>query len=274
MVDALSLVLLVGVSLADEAAPEPATPAEPVPQAATDDDGWIDLGVRVDFGSAVESGMEAQAAEETLPPELEGLFASVAQLSEGEDRRAMRDGRWGFRPWLGWVGFSSKARSTGATLGGQLSHQWWTLVERPVRPAGETRLRAVGVLGDVGGWSVSLDATAGAWIGPVGLLAGPSLQADRVRADAGTLEPALGVGPTARLAARMGKLTPWVGLTPAWLIAGERPGIEAGPWDELGRHAGLVWDRRPIGIRVTGGWRTVSAGDLYEATVGLHLRPF
>ena len=281
MIDPYAIMLLVGTAWADD--PEPAADTDPGEESAPatdpppppdDDAGWIDVGLDVDFGSAVETGLETQAAQETLPPELEGLFAAAGELAPSEDGRALREGRWGARPWLGWMGLSTESVSGGATVGGQLSHQWWTLVERPVRPAGETRVRAVGVVGGLAGWAVSVDATAGAWFGPVGLLAGPSLTADRLQGSGGAMGPAVGVGPTARLAARLGPLTPWVGLTPAWLIAGDRPGLTEEPWDELGRHAGIVWDRRPVGLRLTGGWRSVAAGDLYEATLGLHLRPF
>lgn len=248
-------------------APPDAPPEDPPP-----DDGWLEVGVDVDFGSAVETGLEDEAAQQTLPPELAGMVA--AAVSEARSPQAAWSRRWGVRPWVGWAGLSSSALDSGATLGGLLTHQWWSLRERAVRPAGETRLHAVGAVGGLGGWSARLDATAGAWLGPIGLLGGGQVQADRLTGAAATLETGMAVGPTLRLAARLGPVTPWAGFSPGWLVAGPRAGRADLPWDEQAVQAGVVWDRRPIGLRLTGEWRRVAPGDLYGATLGLHLRPF
>lgn len=229
--------------------------------------------MNVDFGSAVETGLESQAAEEELPPELAGMVAAAASLADPLGQTIK--GRFGVRPWLGLAWRPDADSGAGVHLGGLVSHQWWGLAKRAIRPAGETRLRAVGTVGGLSGWAVGLDATAGAWLGPVGLLVGPAILSDRVSAaDRVVIPTAVAVGPTGRLALRVGSVTPWFGVTPTWVVSGDRDGLSDAPWDELAMQGGVVWDRRPMGLRATFSWRELDSGPLAEAALGIHIRPF
>lgn len=230
-----------------------APPAVPAPPAEPD---WVDLSVPVDFGSAVGS--------ETTDP------TDPATPQEGPSFR----GRWSLRPWLGFIGLPQPDGGWGGTAGGMVGHQWWSLRDQPVRPAGETRLRVVAPFGELKGWQAELDATAGVWLGPIGLFGGPALRAERlVWQDGAELAPALTLGPQLRLAARAGPVTPWVAATPSWIVAGARDGLE-GPWDEARLDAGIVLDIRPVALRFSASSLWTTAGQTWEGALGLQLRLF
>lgn len=235
----------------DEEAPRAeAPPAEVAPQAeAPPEPEWVDLSVPVDFGSAVPS------------PEVTPTGATLR-------------GRFSFRPWLGFIGLPGDTGGWGGVAGGVIGHQWWTLRSTLVRPAGETRARLVAPFGDLRGWQAELDAAAGVWLGPVGLLAGPTLRAERMLWRGGAeLAPALTLGPQLRVAATAGPLTPWVALAPAWIVAGDRPGLR-GPWDEARVEAGLVIDVRPVAFRLSGAATWSAVGLVWTGALGLQLRLF
>jgi hypothetical protein len=148
-----------------------------------------------------------------------------------------------------------------------------------VQPAGETRLRALGAFGGVDGWDLSLESTHGAWLGPVGLLAGPAVRAGALATrragalSADTTAPAaLSLGPQARLALQLGPVVPWAAATPAWLLAGDRAPVAGRPWHELELAGGVALDTRPVGFRLSGAWRELSAGNAWEAALGVQLR--
>lgn len=254
---------------ADEPAEEPAE--EP---AASSNDGWLDLSVPVDFGSALDSALET-----TLPATAEADLAEATLVTEPpSDPPQLLRGRFGLRPYLGLTGLDG---TWGGAAGLTVSHQWWPLRERVLRPAGQSELRGCLPFGPVSGWDLRLDSTHGAWLGPVGLLLGPSLRAGALRAEAASAPVALTLGPQARLAVRAGPLTPWAALTPAWLLAGERGDLLDAPWDELTTTAGLALDGKPLGLRLSGEWRRVSVthpadppglSTLWQANLGLHLR--
>lgn len=261
----LTLLLLIAPALADdppaeppaEAPPAEAPPADPLPD---DDSGWLTLDVPADFGSALASALppsQDPAARPSLAPEPD-LPPPPAPLR----------GRWGLRPWLGATGLGGR---WGGAAGASVSHQWWTLTSRAVQPAGETRLRALGAFGGVDGWDLSLESTHGAWLGPVGLLAGPALRAGALSADT-TAPAALSLGPQARLALQLGPVVPWAAATPAWLLAGDRAPVAGRPWHELELAGGVALDTRPVGFRLSGAWRELSAGAAWEAALGLQLR--
>lgn len=252
---------VVGLALADVpdpapagTSPEGATPAEPPeappePDAAPVEPEWVDLSVPADFGSAVPS-VDPASAEPALR------------------------GRFSFRPWLGFIGLPGDAGGWGGVAGGVIGHQWWSLRSAVVRPAGETRLRLVAPFGELRGWQTELDVAAGVWLGPVGLLAGPTLRADRMLWRGGAeLAPALTVGPQLRLAATAGPITPWVAVAPSWIVAGGRPGL-SGPWDEARVEAGLVIDVRPVAFRLSGAATWSAVGLVWTGTLGLQLRLF
>lgn len=257
---------LSAASVAAGAEPEPSptppdkAPSEPAPPA--DDAGWIDLSVPVDFGSAVDGPVRPEPGDPEAP--------DLAALRQPLKLR----GRFSIKPWLGFIGLGDDDGGYGGTAGGVLGHQWWSLTRGVARPAGETRLRVVAPFGQLKGWEAELDSTAGVWIGPIGLLGGVALRGERLLwKDGAELVPALTLGPQLRLAAEVGPITPWVAATPAWRIAGDRA-VLSGPWDEAKLEAGLGFELRPVGFRLsgTGTWTTV--GVTWEAAVALQLRLF
>ncbi|NOY26265.1 MAG: hypothetical protein GXP62_10375 [Oligoflexia bacterium] len=205
------------------------------------EDGWLSLDVPADFGSALDA--TGTIADNEADPDETGLHPSPHLLR----------GRWGIRPVLA---ATSLANAWGMDIGGALTHQWWSLYspsghEFALRPAGQTELRASGLVGAERGWSLRLDSTHGLWLGPLGLLVGPSLQAERLRTDTVQAPAALSVGPMLRTAIRLGPITPWASLSPAWTVAGDRPALQKAPWDTALLGAGLVLDRRPLGLRLS-----------------------
>ena|GEM_PF-5851525 len=265
-------------SAPDESVPEDSAPDEPAPdESAADepapDDGWESVGVEADFGSAVETGHEAAIDAGELPEELQGLIAKASAGVPEPPRRPRA--RWGIRPWLGVQGVTPPTGegAWGGGAGARISHQWWTLRDVGIRPAGETRLHAAGLFGGVSGYDVALDSSAGSWFGPVGVFLGGHARADR-RAwdDQMVLAPAIGVGPRAQVAFKLGPVVPWASASPAWLVSGDRPGLDTAPWDELGLRGGLVFHRELAEVRLSGGVRDVDAGMLWDGTLGFHIR--
>lgn len=259
----------------DSAPPDSAPPdsAAPAPPPDDPDDGWLSIGLEADFGSAVETGLEADVSAGTLPPELQGLIATAATQAPEAPRRPR--GRFGVRPVLGVQGALplEGASTWGGSAGARLVHQWWTLRDTAVRPAGETRLTAAGLFGGVSGYDLRLDTAGGTWLGPVGLFAGGLARFDRQQSrSAELLAPALGVGPSARLALELGPVVPWAGVSPTWLVRGDRAGRAGTSSDELTIDGGVVLHGRLIELRVGGGTRLVHTGQLWSGTAGLHIR--
>ncbi len=161
-----------------------------------EDGGWQTIDVPADFGSAVETGFEDLAAEGKLPDELKGLVA-IPSADTDVAVSTRPGGRFGVRPVLGVQGIlpAGTAGAWGGSAGGRFIHQWWTLADKTLRPAGETRLSASGLFGGVSGFELSLDSAAGTWMGPVGVFVGGSSRFDQRRQDGALwLAPALGVG--------------------------------------------------------------------------------
>lgn len=223
----------------------PALAEEPPPE-EEEDGGWIDLEAEADFGSA----LDAQPSEATGRP-LRGRFA--------------------FRPVLAVQELSG---TWGPSAGGSLSHQWWSLRPGRLAPVGETRLRATASFGAMRGHDLALESTHGAWVGDspaVALLVGPELRFDCLSSDSGELPTALTLGPQARLALRLGPLTPWTSVTPTWTLYGERLDLDA-PWHGLTMAAGLAWDARPLSLRLSGSQHDSGEATARTLTLGLHLR--
>lgn len=238
------LLFLCSLAFADE-------PDDTTGEDDSDDGGWIDLDAEADFGSA----LDRQPSDATGSP-LRGRFALRPVLGVQE-----LDGAWG------------------GNAGGTISHQWWSLRPRRLAPVGETRLRLAGSFGGLRGHELALESTHGAWLGPpdgesgpsIGLLLGPELRQDRLSSDETALTSAWTLGPQARLALRLGPLTPWAAVTPTWTLHGDRADLDA-PWDGLSLAAGLAMDGRPIGIRLA--YRQHESGEATarELALGLHLR--
>lgn len=255
----------------DEPAPSDDSPTEePAPAPDASDDGWIAVEVAPDFSSAVETGLEGDMEDDTVKLNLRALFSSEA------DRASRRPAtRWGFRPVVGLQGASTAddafARSGHAGI--RITHQWWSPTNAPVRPAGETRLQTSGLFGQVSGFDATLDSLGGSWLGPLGLFAGGQVRADRRKwSNTVDLSPAVGVGPSAQVALRAGNVTPWVGASPAWLVAGDRTGLADAPWDELTARGGVILNGNWAETRLSGTWRAVDGADLWDITVGFHFR--
>jgi hypothetical protein len=123
-----------------------------------EDGGWQTIDVPADFGSAVETGFEDLAAEGKLPDELKGLVA-IPSADTDVAVSTRPGGRFGVRPVLGVQGIlpAGTAGAWGGSAGGRFFHQWWTLADKTLRPAGETRLSASGLFGGV--WASSSPST-------------------------------------------------------------------------------------------------------------------
>ena len=259
----------------DEPSAAPTTPEPPsdkdekVPAPEAPESDWIDLSVTPDFTSAVESKVNVDGEDGDLIDELQLLFAE-----EGSPGSRRPTARWGVRPLLGLQGAvpAQGEQATGGSAGLRVVHQWWAPTTAAVRPAGETRLQAAGLFGGVSGFDVTLDAVGGSWLGPVGVFGGGMARADR-RSWTSTvsLPPAVGVGPAAQVAVRLGGLVPWAGASPAWLVAGERPGMSSTAWDELTLRGGVAAQRGLLQVRLGGSYREVHEAALWDLSVGLHL---
>ncbi len=270
----LVLLLALGLARAEEGAgEEPVEDASEASEEAGDDEeggGWIELSAPVDFGSAID---DLEPLDQPDAPDLRALAVAYGDELGDDEREGPRlRARWALRPYLGATGLAVQDGGWGGRAGLVVGHQWWSLTTGKVRPAGHTELQATLPFGALRGWEVGLDATAGAWLGPVGLLAGPSMLADRQTwRDGAQVQPALDLGPQARLAVRLGPLVPWAAATPSWLLVGDRPGLDA-PWDQLRVTAGLAIDSRPLAWRLSGSWRDLAAGPAWEAALGVHLK--
>lgn len=269
------LFALIAIANAEEPAspgtsPPPAAPTEPAPPAdppkpppPADESGWIELSVPVDFASAVDQPKSiSDASEGKILESMLSLPTAGLQLR----------GRWAIRPWLGVTGLGGQTGGYGGTLGAQFGHQWWSLREHTVRPAGETRIRGLLFYGGVSGAQLDVDSTAGVWFGPVGVMAGPALRLDRLHwhGDA-NLPTALSLGPEGRLAVQIGPVTPWAAVTPSWILVGSRSGVRDAPWSELTVEAGVAFDTHPVALRLSGARTSTIVGPTWEAALGFQL---
>ena len=239
------------------------------------DEGWIELAPPEGLPSALEGIAPVEAGEGGIPP-IGG--AAPARLR----------GRFFFRPWLGATGIVGAA--AGPTAGGLVGHQWWSLRETTVAPVGESRLVVTAPFGRLRGYDLDLASTAGLWAGPVGLLAGGELRLDRWAAPTATVDSGLTLGPTARLALRLGPFSPWVAYTPAWQLWGPRldqdeafrTWTQAHPdqfvptpawrWgDESTWSGGLEISARPFSWRLSASHRAVGMDTVWTAALGLQL---
>lgn len=293
--------LVMGVAFADDAAPEEppleeppleepppeATPAEaeaPPPgeesaAPADDDAGWVDLSPPAgDLGSALAPLETREPEQLDLPPELaeamaeaEGALAAAQDRIPGMRPKARTRGRFGGRPRLAATGIAED--SWGMLLGVSATHQWWRLSDRPVRPAGETRLDLGGRVGAARGGDVRLTSIHGVWFGPVGVLGGAARRWDRLAGASATLDGGLTVGPQARVALRLPGFLPWAAGTRSWVVAGPRAETADGSvviedtldfGVDLGE-SGAIW-------RFSGALRDTRVGTVWEAGLGLHLQ--
>lgn len=217
-------------------------------QDAGDDDGWTPIeGGEPDFGSALGAVVQAETA-----------------TPAGPSLRA----RWALRPVLA---LTVAEGQVAPALGGSLTHQWWSLRAGRRAPVGETRLRAMALLGALDGHQLSLVSTHGAWWGPVGLSLGPAAVHQRLVGEGEVLAPALSLGGEGRLAFRLGPLTPWASAGPGWWVMGGRAPL-SGAVDELRLGLGLAWDGRPVGLRLSAERLLSGAPPLDSLSLGLHLR--
>ncbi len=239
---------------------------------ADDDSGWTDLSPTDEVLGSALAPLETRAPEPVeLPPEVEALRRQVAaataaaRAADAPRPTARTRGRFGGRPRLAAAGITDDA--WGLLVGASLTHQWWRLSDRVVRPAGATRLDVGGRVGDARGADLRLASVHGVWFGPVGLLAGPVARWDRLTGEAAALPAGRPVGPQVRAALRLPGLLPWAAASRGWVLAGARA---AGPEDtldfglDLGR-SGLTW-------RLSGAVRDTTIGTLWEAGLGFHLQ--
>ncbi|MBT3223275.1 MAG: hypothetical protein HN348_29735 [Proteobacteria bacterium] len=176
--------------------------------------------------------------------------------------------RWYVRPRLAFVGLANAWTMTGGAVVG---HQWWAIKESLLRPVGETQLVGGTVLRGMTGHDVSLVSTAGAWLGPVGLLGGPMLRFDRLTKRGTGLAAAWSMGPTVRLVVKVGIVSPWLSATPTWILHG-REGLPGAPVDEMELGGGVQISGRPVTVRLSGSYRATEAKARWDAVLGLHLR--
>lgn len=259
----LALVWAAPASADDAAPPEAidadAAPAAPPPNPAP----WLSLELPADFGSALDGPAPASLLPDD-PTRIEDILPLPVPM-------ASLTGRFSFRPRLTALGIAAADGGWGMAAGGAIGHQWWTLWDRPVRPVGQTQLSLMGAFGDARGLIAGATSTVGLWGGPVGVLVGPRLGLDALRFAAGADLPlAWTVGPEARLAGQVGRLTPFVAAAPLWIVGDGRPGLGA-TWDELSLGGGLDLDHAPLGLRLGGEWRDTTAGPRWEASLGLTL---
>lgn len=213
------------------------------------------------FEQSVADTPEMTAAERAaLPPGL--------RLVAGRSRVLMR-GRLSARPLLLVVGAQGEdGGQAGVGLGGALLHRWWPLGDDERTIGGETRLEAVYNLGAPEGYQLALSSLVGAWRGPLGVHAGPSL-----RYDAAVWEEA-GVTQQAGLLAG-GRLLTSIALGPVNLYAGAdlAGGLTADrqlEWMPLG---GVMLQRGWIQLLSRASWRVTPDGALWTAGLGVHIQP-
>jgi hypothetical protein len=224
-------------------APPDAPPPEQPP--------WIELEPAPDLPSAIDAIVEPDAVVEPTP----------------DAREATLRARWYLRLRAGITVLDDRWHPD---LGITAGHQWWKFTDVAIAPAGETRLIATLPLGEPG-YDVSLDAVGGAWLlDCVGVLVGPTLEADRTRWSEAHTDRAVAVGPSARVAIQLGVLTPWGDVAPQWIVGGDRPPLAEAPWDAFRARAGLLFGRR-FQLRVDGAHTATGSGEVWEASAGVHL---
>ena len=184
------------------------------------------------------------------------------------ERPVLFRSRWFVKPLLSWANLDGRS---GLRPGLAVGHQWFPVADVPVQLAGETRLAAAAPIGGLRGYSFELTSLAGPWIGPIGFRVGPSLHWDRWNGERVYLQDALLLGPMATLALDAGRVHPWVGMEPAWILLGDRQAW--GPVGEFSMMAGVQFALKGLHLGAHGTWRETSAGRLLDIGLTLHVRP-
>ncbi len=234
----------------------------------------------VDAPDSEETVVVELSSDEELPSALDGM--DPARRGEAGASSALGRGRFSARP-LASVAFLATDRTYWTTrVGAALTHRAWSLRSTGLRGAGETELSVLFPIGGVHGRRVSLTSEWGAWLGPVGLRAGPAARWDRTvwrNADV-VLQDALLVGARATLTLQLGPVSPMVAIEPAWRAAGARGSATAASatlpvlGDETGYSLGLgvVGSRVTIGVRAD--WRETVAGPEVDGVLSVALQLF
>jgi hypothetical protein len=219
----------------------------------------------------------ASSGEEVIElPPVEPLPSVVASFRE--DTEQILRGRFGFRPEASVIWRVPPQGAAGARLGGTFMHRWWTVPPTGrVRWSGETSVSGAGVVGGVRGWEVSLDTSAGPWLGPLRIGLGPSLRSDRthVPQTGELLAAALLVGGRLSMQVDAGVVLAWIQTAPVWAVAGARDDWRPG-MTELEIGGGLVgratvarFIKLQIGVRAR--VRLTAIGEIVELGPTLHL---
>jgi hypothetical protein len=217
---------------------------------------WLELEPGPDLPSAIDAIVE--------PDDVVEPGAAEARAPAAASFRT----RWYLRPRLAVTALEDRWHPD---LGITAGHQWWKFTDAVIAPAGETQVTATMPLGEPG-YDVSLDAVGGVWaFDRIGVLVGPTLEADRIRWTDAYTDHAGGLGPSARLALQLGLLTPWGDVAPQWIVGGDRPPLADAPWDSFRTRAGVIFGRR-FQLRLDGSHTATGSGEVWEASAGVHLQ--
>ena len=178
-------------------------------------------------------------------------------------------GRWYVRPVAGYERFEGASAVRVGASGGRM---WFTTGGLPIQGGADIGVAATGSVGAAAGGRLHAHATAGPWLGPIGLRLGPTLRWDRQSwtDSVDTLEAALLVGARATLSLDVGPVAPYVSVEPSWVAAGDRAGapVSDETWLGAGVSCQLGW--LTAGAHVTR--LTTSIGDIFGAGLSVAIR--
>jgi hypothetical protein len=263
--------LFVAVALADEPPPPPPPPPTEAEEPAEGE--VIRIQVTDDLGSALDDFADKSAVYRLEDPERIEDFAGEDLLPKPFRIR----GRFYGKPLLAVTGLGGRAAMR---IGAAAGHRWWQLGDSFVVVGGETRLEASAPVGGARGYTFALGHFAGPWVGPVGVRIGPDLRADRAVWGDETLPATLALGPQLTLSLDAKVAQAFVGVEPAWYLAGERAPVDwsasplPGVGDDTTWMAGVAV---PVGIfhwMAQGSAQATPLGSVWEAGLGVHFQPF
>ncbi len=246
--------LLATVAWADD----PETPPDPAPEAPPE---TVDLGGDEPLESALDD-FDDKAAESRADRTSVGSLASIPM--------GLGRGRWSVRPQVSAAVLRGRG-TWAARVGLSVERQWFPLTDALVQVGGAVALSADFPIGAAFGRRLEAVGQVGPWLGPVGLRIGPAVRWDRITWRRGapgdtpaTLPDALLVGARASLTVELGRVSPMVGVEPAWAVLGDRVAPEDPLLPVLGTEtawmAGINWLARPVTLGLRATWRETAIG--------------
>ncbi|MEZ4322051.1 MAG: hypothetical protein R3F61_31555 [Myxococcota bacterium] len=216
------------------------------------------------------------------PAELDALLEAAGFEGDDFGFGSLVRGAWYVRPRFAVASlFRPDEGGSAVRLGFSAGRRFWTLEALPVQLAADIGLRGTAPIGAANGRRLEAQGAIGPWLGParIQLSAGAKWERERWIQKAYELDDAWFLTLGGAVAFDFERVAVNVGVTPAFLLSGDRPRATAGDpalpviGTETEWSAGIAIPLNPIGIALDASWRDTAIGGLLEVGVAFQFTP-